>query len=396
MVAPKNPIFKDWAGINNIDPPEKCKPGELQTASNVDIDDNRRILRREGYLRVYTGNVHSLWGNKEFALFREGTALKRLDSGLTTATTLRTGLIGNDRMAYLEIMGRVYYSDGIVTGIVDSLGAVNRTWGIEVPGHPILVESAGAMPEGRYFCTLTYVRDDGQESGALTSVAIDITMGGITVNNIPISSDPTVDWVNVYISTVNGEVLYLALVLPNGTTSGYYGGTTQEFNLPLRTMHLDPPPAGQNLQYYNGRIYIANDNVLWWTEPSGYEHINLAHNSIILDSRITLLAPVDDGIWIGTEREIDFIPGKDPQEFRRIQRSQYGAIEGTQTKLDDIGEKGDKINGWIWAARDGICLGMPQGAIKNISQARYVYTETKKGAALAREGDFNQYIVGLN
>ena len=384
----------DFKGLNILDRPESAGPGELQKAMNVDIDRNLDARRRKGYTRIYAGNVHSMWGDGAKVLFREDTYLRTLNPDYS-ATTLREDLRVNQRMAYEKIFDKIYFSDELITGITD--GRTAWGWGVDVPPQPYLDRTSGLMPPGKYLCSLTYEKSDGQESGAPSSTSITLVLrGGVTISGITPSTDSNVSSVNVYLSTANGEKLYRAFSVPNGTTSATYGGDTKSFNIPLITQFLSPPPPGQNIKYYNGRIYIAQGSYLWYTEPYAYEMVNLAHNYLPLDGRITLLAPVRDGIWLSTGKETIFWKVDDPEKpSKRDVKSIWGVIEGTQ-QIIDLSQGEEKIWGWMWLGKDGIHLGLDGGHIRNLTWSKWMPPDASIGTALLREEmGLNQYIVGI-
>ena len=383
-MPPKEIRIDRFTGLDNVTPPELREPGALDTADNVDIDQLGKIRRRKGATRVYNRGSHSLWSDGSLCLFRQGANLNRLNADFS-ATALRSAIAGSNRMNYLALNGLVYFTDDITAGIIQDGSA--RSWGLEVPPEPVLSETAGDLPEGRYQVSLTYCRKDYQESGASRTVYIDISEGGIEISSIPVSSDPAVQWVNVYLSTTNGEALYLARTLPNGTTSTTYKAPGGEVNLPLKTQALCAPFPGQLLEFYNGRIYIARDNFLFPTEPMNYELID-SMAAIPFPGRITLLAPVEDGIWLSIEgQETVFLSGDQPQSFKLLSRAPYSAIEGTARKINAKLLKDTELQGdlWIWGSSRGICLGAPGGAFSNLTHKKYSYPFSQSGSALVRE-----------
>jgi len=371
--------IQGFRGINNVIPAEKCKPTELQTATNVDINSSGQVMKREGKDLVYAGNVHSLFsngvnGNATFILFREGAILKRFNPETPNSpTTLRDNIPRTNWMQYLALNNLVYYSDTITTGITD--GVTSRSWGLEAPPQQlVLTQTTGLLPSGRYLCSLTYIRNDGQESGAPRSIFIDLTTSnaGIAISNIPTSSDSTVSYVYIYLSTRNGEVLYLASLVANGVTSVTYAGDTKEFSRRLATQYMGPPHAGHMIQYYNGRIYVVKDSAVWYTLPYNYELMDLAHGFMQFPDRVTLFAPVKGGIWVSYKNgKTFFLEGTDPEKgFVTHWKMDSGAYEGSQ-RPDQVTIKGEIMRGWYWTAHDGIYLGLDGGSLLNKTEDRY-------------------------
>jgi hypothetical protein len=387
--------IEKWAGLNNVKPPEKKAPGELDTATNVDVDDAGDVIRmREGTTRVYSSASHSLWNGGDLTLFRQGTNLNRLNADFT-ATTLRSGLVGNNKMSYQMPLDRVYYSDGVITGIIDESGA-SRSWGLPIPSRPVLSETSGDLPAGKYQVCLTYVRTDGQEGGASTSALIDLTSGGgITISGISVSDDPGVDVVRLYITTTDGSVFYLLGWIGNGTTSATYRDNGANLNLRLTTQFLSPPPAGHILEFYNGRLYVAKDNLLYYSEPYNYELFNLAHSWIPCSGRISMVEPLVDGIWVSDRNSTFYLLGDDPGGFKKIDVVDYTAVEGTAIEVT-IDFRGKTIEGALWTSDEGFCFGGPQGFFLNFSDGKYYPLSAKTGSAILRERrGSTHYLVSL-
>src|SRR5690606_18535746 len=97
--------------------------------------------------------------------------------------------------------------------------------------------------------------------------------------------------------TQNGSELYY-----HGT--GSFGSTyviSDQSGLinPLRTFNLYPPPFGSIIKFYKGRLYIAQANVLWYSEPFQYEYFKLDSTYLEFPDTIKECIVVDDGIWVG-------------------------------------------------------------------------------------------------
>ena len=389
--------LKDFIGINNVLEPEQTELRELQVATNVYVNDAGRLRRRDGRQRVYSGSVHSLFSDGFSVFFREGTSLKRLNAD-NTATDLRTGIVGSRPVRYLSEHNRIYYTDGITTGIIED--GVDRSWGMEIPKNPMLTETVGDLRPGRYHVATTFVREDKQESGSGVASVIDISTGGIVISNIGVSTDPAVNAVDIYVTEPNSEILWRAGTVQNGTTS-ITVRTPVKTTFPLLTQHMVPPPPGHLLAHHNGRIYIAYDNIVWYTEHHRPELINLDDNFIPMEKRVTFLAGVNDGIWIGTQDRIVFIQGDPPQidKHNYMIKAKYGCIENTQ-----IAVEGEKLGGeepiagmaWIITTEEGIHIATEGGFLKNVTEGRVKFPYSPMGTAMIRSvDDAVLYTVGL-
>lgn len=399
--------ISDFLGLNNVDEPEALTVLTenfqtryfLRTAKNIDINNDLKPRRRRGYDSIYTASApHSLWSDeKDLCLFREGSYLKRLHSNLSTTSILRSGITGSLTTAYLSfIRNTVYYSDGNMKGVVE--GGVNRSWGIEVPPQPIVsvISSGGSLLSGTYRVTTTYVRNDGQESGSSDITTIDVEDGqGIRIP-ITASSDSDVSKANVYVTKRDGDIFYRALSLSNTSRTVDYTDEDTLTALDCKTLLLSPPPAGQVLGYYNGRIYIGSFDIVWYTDPFRYELVNLATNYLPFSEDVTLIGPVKDGIYFGTDSEIVFGKGNDPKKLEWVQVADYGAIFGTMRTIEYTQRDGSIEKAVILASQKGICMGKPGGDFHNITEKTYRYDPSLTGTGLVRfTRGTQQYIAVL-
>jgi hypothetical protein len=385
-------LFEKFRGVNNVLAEDSLfHPEEgvfLRAAINVDIDNAFKIRRRKGYRRVVPGQIHSLWSDGDICLFREGTALKRLFEDWTTVT-LRNDLGGDLPMSFLSHDGKIYYSDTTYTGVMSQ--GVDRTWGIVPPPTPGVAATGGEAPAGRYLVAVTYIRDDSQESGAESPTAITLSAaGGLSISLTP-SDDPDVTAVRLYISAPDGNQLYLAGIYPNSAHTGIYRGGP--LGRELKTIFLQPAPAGQLLEYLLGKIYVAAGQYVFPSKAYGYELFDF-EDFLPFDGIITLLGAVEDGLWVSDGKKTYFLEnGK-----KRHEGLPHTAIPGTMVKvnLDAMGDGSMSGQALMWASDKGIILGLKGGVTKNLTEANYIYDSASWGAGLFRQQNgINQYLVLL-
>lgn len=386
--------FSQFKGLRNTVGPESFEIGDLEAALNVDVTDELRVRRRRGYGAFVAGAYHSLFANGEVMVAVTGTSLVRITPE-GVSSTLRTGLTSGARLAYSAVGDRIYYSNRTQTGCVQA--GVHRSWGLDIPtSQPTASVVGGSMQPGTYQYALTYVRDDGQESG--TGLAGSVTLrsrGGIRFDAIPVSADPTVTAKRLYISPPDGDAMYYALGLHASDTSATVY-SARDGTMILATQFKGPPPAGTCLAHYNGHALVAVGNRLYFSEPYAPELFDL-RRGYRFSSPITLVAPVDDGLYLGIETEVIFLEGRDVTELVYRPRCDYGAILGTLAycSADDI-NKNTQGRAAVFATTQGVCAGFNGGQIVNLTQERFNYPVTKRGAAVVRNyGGSVQYLVVL-
>lgn len=380
--------LRAFSGLRNDRPVERFEPGDLSVAQNIDIDNSGAISLRTGYTLRSTGAKHSLWSSDDetLALYVSGTTLVRLNADMS-GTVLMTGLTAGLPMAYWKTLDRVYFTNGQQSAVLDN-GAV-RSWGLEVPPAPAVSVTVGAMPAGTYQYTMTYFRNDGQESGAALAGAVAVPEGGGLVFVTPVSSDPTVTLKAIYLSTPNSEVMYQAVVLSNATTSTTYSESTAELNLPLVTQFLAPPPAGQIVRDYRGVMYVASGDAIYPSEDYAYELFDY-RKAIPFDGRVTLFESIgNDGVFVGTDRTCGALLGKGIADFEYVPKVNYGAIEGTSVRVDGSLFGDDSAGARllpVWLTTQGVAVGLPQMEIRNLTRTRYRIAASGRGAGVFLTG----------
>jgi hypothetical protein len=163
-------------------------------------------------------------------------------------------------------------------------------------------------------------------------------------------------------------------------------------------MLLREAPGGQIVTQYNGRMYLGSGPVLGYSQPYGYELFD-PRDYIALDgSEITIVAPVTDGIFVGTRERIVFLQGSGPEDFRRIEKAPVGALPGTLVFVDADGVKFEgvtsKVIGLFVTAR-GIAACMDGGTFFDMTQDKHEIAAFQRGAALYRKTGGEQRYVAI-
>jgi hypothetical protein len=392
IIDTNDPIvtYEGFTGLRNTVASDRIKDTELVTATNVDIDSSGVISRRAGATLKNASAAHSLWSNSTVTLFVSGTSMYRLNADFT-ATSIATGLSQGLTMRYTEVNGVVYFGNGAETGAYQN-GAV-RSWGLRAPAvQPQVSAIPGMLPAGTYQYAITYEASDGRESGTWNAGQITLAADqGLRLTSIPVSTDRTVSSVRLYLTPQNGDVLFLAAKIPNGTTSYDYVATVLALGVQLRTQFLDKPTTMQEVALYHGRIYGFQFEQLKYTEQFNYELMD-ANNFYLLESAGKIIAPVDSGIFVATEANTWFYQGNGPEDFIRRNVAGYGAIFGTLSYIEH--EKYGIVP--MWQSTQGIVLGTDAGQLENITRKSYVYASAPTGASLFKQtSGRNQYISVL-
>lgn len=382
--------YGPWVkGLNTMRADHELGLDELRAAINVDITAAGTARQRKGYSLVYSGsNVHSVGPS---LLFCEGGSLKRYDPAAGTASTLRTGLAPGRRVVYEDLNETIYWSNGTLTGRVTKSDFVNHAWGLPFPDAPIAIASSGGtLDAGSYQVMCSFQTADGEESGTGLAATVSVSASGsISVTSVPQpESGQGVTRVNVYVSQANGKTAYLHGYVAVGTAA-YTILSTASTAREARNRFMTAPPAGNLISSRNGRIYIAKDNELHWTEPLGYGLYDPMRNYALLDSDIRVMGCVTEGTWIVTENITYFLAGDNPNEATLDPQADYSAPMQQVVHIPNT-------NDIAWLSHRGWVIGTTNGQLKNISDERVQTNLTAVYApTMYREQDGIRQLVGL-
>jgi hypothetical protein len=391
-IHPKTTSISSFKGLNNVLLPEKTPIDYLKRAVNIDLDKVGGVSVRKGYTLKDAGNYISLWASENSlgCYANKDGSLVRIKEDYTT-DTLTTGL-GPFKTSFEEVDDTVYYVSHNTSGTIKD--GVAEGWGVERNYlSPSLSISGGTLPRGEYQVSFTYVNANGIESGASRASLITVPdNSGITLS-IPSPTDPTITHSRIYCSTQNGSTLYFYNTSPLNSTITI--SSQENLISPLITFNLDRPPLGQIVRYYRGRLYIASANTLFYTEPFMYHHVNMAKNFFEFPEDIKEIMPVEDGIWIGSDK-LYYLSGIDPSSFKRTTKEHIKVVSGTSTKvsgsylrLDNtpIGYK------WLVASDLGIFVLFNQGLVINMTSSNVSLDRADEGTGLfLQTSGFNSYL----
>jgi len=368
------------AGMNNIADESSLPEGSLRKAMNVDIDDAGNVRRRKGFTQVYSGtDIHSL----HEGYFVEGTDLKYID-GAFNVTTQATGLSG-ERISICNLNDEYIFADSTVIYYVDG-----SDFGVEDPyGSLLLGITNGSLPTGKYLVSVLFRSPStGEMSGATNSVEIELTSpGGVTVSNIP---QPVGAYeISVYMNTTDSEDLYYVGSYPKGTTSVTIPSHKVNKHV-LSTLNKNRMVGGHILRYFKGRLYAAQDEILWFSEPHRYGLTDYTSNFFMFPTKITVVQAVTDGLYIVADKTY-FLAGSNPLENSLTVVSEDTAVPNTGLTIE-AGNLGlqENVTGEaaFWYGSKGGVLGLPGGRIIEYSKDRLsVPVDAVNGTTMYSEED---------
>ena len=351
-----------FLGLNNRLPDfalHKDKVGDyLRDAINVDVTDSGHLVRRKALslVQALTG-AHSLFG--EYLVI--DSAIYRITLPTYSQTLVKT-LTSNAKMAWHELNGDLYYSNGTDTGRIDASGNLTP-WGLPLPAEPTVATLPGGLPAGYYQVAVSYARYSGG-----TAVANLLEEGGVSPsNNYELTSDGALrvtlpaatvgaTHINVYVSTQNGSIPMLQAVVPVGTAT---------VDVTVLTMGRDavqrfeePLPAGHRVFSFNGRLCCLSGDTLYYGLPYKPGYYDSVAGRIQFPATVSVAIGNQSGIYVAADKTY-FIAGADLDgEVVLRDVLPYGAVPGTEFVLPN---KENMVVGWFGVK--GVVLADFQGQV---------------------------------
>lgn len=383
-------ILQEFAGINNVLPEERLGDSALVRATNVDIGLSGEVSRRDGYAEISDRCHKNLYQAQGFMLATVDGDLMAIHPDGTRVLIYRS--LGVDRVWYVDLPGGVTaFSNGLINGMTN--GFVGTEWGVPTP-HDVGTATvvSGQLHPGNYSYHLTYVAASGREGAPISAAPVRVTSGGIFLMGLPARESYRI---NVYLSGHDGEGMYLAG--STGTDSFTFLGKNEALTLPCRTVGTSPAPVGTVSAFWRGRVLLAQGNTLWASLPYAVTLFDQRRDFKQFTSRITLIQPVGDGVYIGTDEDLYFLAGT---EFDKLvlQPCQAGPVvlgsgvtaPGNKVKLGEGVGQGEAM---LCIAGGCIVGGHNGGAISKLTEGIYRTDATEVSATFRCVREIPQYIA---
>lgn len=367
-------------GIDNISATtavqrnEEGHPIALVDAANVDIDRNGRASRRAGLRQVAATPLRRLWSGRYGAFAQAGATLYRVDpAGLEHIAELNSA----DDCSYAELAGEIVVGNRTTLYRIRA-GAARPVGAPDAPPPTVTPAAAGGLDAGRYAVGIAFVADG--EEGSLSPLRfVDVEEGGgILLADLPAPAGATS--LRIYRTTPNGTEPALVTELPAGMPSYHLGAA--QLGRPAETRNLRQMPPGEHVAAWNGRLLIAHGRVLRFSEPMQYGLHSPRHGFVQLPDRITMVAPVEAGVFVGTTTGVVFLRGSRPREWTRHETGGLPPVPGALTTITS-GETRTEAPGQrmaLWLAPNGLVLGTEEGTLIELQASRLQLPTYEQGA----------------
>jgi hypothetical protein len=381
-------------GIDNISPSDQIPPGFFLDA--VDVLANRvgDIATRPGKRRLFTAAaMHSLWHSAELnvSLCVSGRYLCRVgihQNNLYIDPLIE--IVGNSRMSYAEADGRAWCSNGYGLWSIDLFESSLIAQPATLPVLEFDAEAAGSggLDEGVYAVAVSAI-DEGHEEGALSAMKFVNVAPGCGVKVTVVWPDPCERPVHalIHLTAPNGESLRRVVVLmPSAGNPGYDDvtvGATDRLGRIADTRYLQPMPPGEIVRFWRGRLLTADGPVLRWSEPMRYGLNHELNGFLLAGSDITMVEPVEGGVFLGTSEEVVFLSGGTPEQWTRTRTAAAIPFPGCSLTVPahefggDMGAGAQRLA--LWLSAKGLVIGRPDGSIQEVQADRLTLLQAQYG-----------------
>jgi hypothetical protein len=361
------PLGPWLTGMDNVSPDASRDPGAPVDAVNVVFDKAGGAMRRRGFSLLNAGpGWHSLWTSpkgRTFCVHLDQLCSVSFD-GAMTATPLYT-LAAKTPLSYTEINGDVICTNPSEILRIDLDNVVSRL-GMARPAPPaVSAVDYGGLDAGRYAVAISPMRWD--EEGPLSYAAfVDVPQdGGIRVTVPGVEAG-----YRIYRTQANGEQLH---AVSGATPGATHSLGAQPIGRAADSIYLESLPPGSIVRHWRGLALVARGRIIFWSEPMRYGLYDPRHNFVQMAHTVTLMEPVEGGVYVGDRDGVKFLAGPSPKEWAVKAKSGVTPVAGTGTTIQGSILGGDLATDErvaVWLSEKGFMVGTASGQIAEVQAKR--------------------------
>jgi hypothetical protein len=284
-----------FLGLRNTGQSRRLPLGSLETAQNIDIDDEGGILSRFGFAQALVGtSITAAYAptHRNHAYIVDDGILYKLDESLHKTSL---GSVSSDVTHWAEVGNKVFMSTGY---IIDDETLI--PWAVETPVSIICHAIPGSLRAGVYQVTATTTAADGRESASCGVVSLSLQDGqGVQISNATGK--------NIYITEANGQVFYFA--------GDSIGNITNIGNLfeplePDLLQNQSVPDGVEHIAYYDTcawvSVYDAEHDIsyVFYSKPYRWHVFDWYEDRLQVPGHVKLLVGTPTVLVIGTDKAI--------------------------------------------------------------------------------------------
>lgn len=332
----------------------------LRDAVNADVDRSGIPARRRGARLVQPlAGARRLWACPLGAVVQVGSELYGSTGGdLVPLATLNSA----DAIACTVLDDAIVVANR-TTLLCVRAGAAEALGLPDAPAPQVAAVPDGGLAGGRYSVAAAFVR--AHQVGGLSGLrTVEVPHGG-GLRLTGLASSPEATGLRIYRTEPGGETLYRAMDVPVGLAEVALGAG--EIGTDAATTHLRRMPGGEHVAAWQGRLLVARGRTLHVSQPMAPHLHSPRHGFVQFPQRVTLLAPVEAGVFVGTRDGVVFLRGTRPRDWVQEQTGAQAPIPGSALALD-----GALLNAqWqlggqrcvAWLAGNGYVIGTEEGRL---------------------------------
>lgn len=367
-------------GMDMLSSEEDLRDGAYRRLRNVDISKEGIVRRRRGFKRVAVSEgMHSLYAYGDRLLFVDRGSLMSFDPDTRLGDVL--GFVGDIPLAYCAYNEHVYMTNRfrvwrLSNGVLYEAGVQNTYMG----GLPFSVDH-NAQVEWVHKVTVAVsrVNVDGEESGAKI-------VGECDLSDLPESGD----WEDLRIYSTAGAAGAWVLV-----------GSVE----PCEVLGLEVLPGGHLITGHSGRLCVAVDNCVVFSEAMRPHLYDPATNVIPFVGKLKMLVSNGDCLYVADDRGVWILKGKDLFEASLEQVSSAIIVTGSALVVPSsalpAGREDMNIsegeNLVVFLTEHGYVGGRGNGSLVNLSRGLVKLPAGREGCTVLLERDgMAQLVSAIN
>jgi hypothetical protein len=186
--------------------------------------------------------------------------------------------------------------------------------------------------------------------------------------------------------------------------------------LPTKTLQpiagklLRKPPNASWITWFNGRIYLAVNKVVWTTELYLYDWVDATKGFYPFEGEVTMVGAVGDGVYVGTDEGLWFVSPQIRMDgsssgMKRVRVMDSPVVPGSLVTIP--AELGNPPQvpatadtpvqvALMFMTTNGACVAANGGTATNLTESKFFFPNAASAAALYRRQDgMNQYVAAM-
>ena len=287
-------------------------PKYLRSINNLMVASDGALTTRPGVVLVEElEDAFSFYFFNDYLYLHVGATIVRKDLETEINATVVEDVSTEQPVAWCEHQGSLRWTDGAKSGRFTSGGAYIP----ELPQAPTpdVTTISGALPEGRYLVSVTWIDVEGVQSGCAESYVADLNGSkDLMVDCGEVPEGCTA--VRLWCSRANEPPVFVADYEPD--LWPIIISTPPASATLLQTVALEPLPPGSGLATRGGFLVTWKDALVSFSAGDHSHYYDPELHIIQIPKPILSVVGVEEGLWVSTDSGLYWVEGKDLTKAR--------------------------------------------------------------------------------